>query len=95
MLIRGSFLLVALAAGCAWRQPPSPQYVRATPETDPPRQPAVIEVPKPVPIPGQLRRLPVYAVKRVEKQSPSEVIADANRKAALSPDSARATSTPS
>jgi len=86
MLIRGSFLLVALAAGCAWRQPPSPQYVRATPETDPPRQPAVIEVPKPVPIPGQLRRLPVYAVKRVEKQSPSEVIADANRKAALSPD---------
>jgi type IV secretion system protein VirB9 len=86
MHIRSSILLVAVAAGCASRQPPPPQYVRAVPEKELPRQPAVIEVPKPVPMPGQLRRLPVYEVKHAEKRSPSDVIADANRKAALGPE---------
>lgn len=86
MQIRSSILLVTVAAGCASRQPP-PQYIRAVPEKDPPRQPAVIEVPKPVPMPGQLRRGPGHDVKqRVEKQSPSDVVADANRKAAFGPD---------
>ncbi len=85
MHIRRSILLVVAALGCASRQPP-PQYVRAVPEKDPPRQPAVIEVPRPVPMPGQLRRLPAREAKRAEKQSPSDVIADANRKAALGPD---------
>lgn len=85
MHIKSPILLVVIATGCASRQPP-PQYVRAVPEKDPPRQPAVIEVPKPMPIPGQLRRVPAHDVKRAEKQSPSDVIADANRKAALGPD---------
>ncbi|HEY0871764.1 MAG TPA: P-type conjugative transfer protein TrbG [Acidothermaceae bacterium] len=82
---RSSILFVAATIGCASRQPP-PQYVRATPEKDPPRQPVVVEVPQPMPMPGQLRRIPVHDVKRPEKQSPSDVIADANRKAALGPD---------
>jgi P-type conjugative transfer protein TrbG len=86
MHIRSSILLVAIATGCASRQPPPPQYVRAVPEKEPPRQPAVIEIPKPVPMPGQLRRLPVHEVKHVEKRSPSDVVADANRKAALGPE---------
>ena len=85
MHIKSPILLVVVVTGCAARQPP-PQYVRAVPEKDSPRQPAVIEVPKPMPIPGQLRRVPGHDVKRAEKQSPSDVIADANRKAALGPD---------
>jgi P-type conjugative transfer protein TrbG len=86
MHIRTPLALVVVAAGCASRQPPPQQYVRAVPEQEPPRQPAVIEVPKAVPMPGQLRRLPAHAPKRADKQSPSDVIADANRKAALGPD---------
>lgn len=86
MQIRTSILLVVIAAGCASRQR-SPQYVRAVPEKDPPRQAVIVEVPKAVPIPGQLRRVPAGRdARRADKQSPSDVIADANRKAALGPD---------
>jgi P-type conjugative transfer protein TrbG len=86
MNIRTSIVLVAATAGCASRQPPPPQYVRAVPSSEAARPPAVIEVPKPMPLPGQLQRLPGHVGTRPDRRSPSEVIADANRKAALGPD---------
>jgi type IV secretion system protein VirB9 len=87
MLIRTPVLVIAVAAGCAARRPPPPQYVRAVSTPEPARPPAIIEVPKPVPIPGQLQRLPAHdAGRHAERRSPSAVIADANRKAALGPD---------
>jgi type IV secretion system protein VirB9 len=48
--------LIAIAA-CAARTPP-PRYVPAQPLKEPPRAPAVVEVPKPMPLPGQLRKVP-------------------------------------
>lgn len=86
MLIRIPVIVLVLAGGCAGRRPP-PQYVRAVSSPEPARPPAVVEVPKPVPMPGQLLRVPAHdAARRADRRSPSEVIADANRKAALGPD---------
>jgi type IV secretion system protein VirB9 len=79
-------LLVAVATGCAARRPPPPEYVRAVPSAEPVRPPAVIEVPKPVPMVGQLQRVPARDAKHADRRSPSDVIDEANRKAALGPD---------
>jgi P-type conjugative transfer protein TrbG len=46
-------LSTCLFAACA--SAPPPRYFRAQPLRDPPRQPAVVVVPKPMPLPGQLR----------------------------------------
>jgi type IV secretion system protein TrbG len=81
-----TILLAILSAGCASRQPP-PHYVRAAPVEEKPRAPAVIEVPKPLPLPGQLQRAPVPAEgRRGEKKQPWNVIEDANRAATAKPD---------
>lgn len=73
-------------AGCASRQPP-PRYVRAAPVEDKPRVPVVIQVPKPLPLPGQLQRVPPAPQgRRGDKKQPSDVIDDANRAATASPD---------
>jgi P-type conjugative transfer protein TrbG len=84
-------VMVAAAAavtGCARRPPPN--YVRATPVAGAPKSSPLIEVPKPIPPPGQLKRVPVLTRPlRVtsEKAGPAwEVIDDANRKAATGPD---------
>lgn len=76
-------------AGCASRQAP-PNYVRATPLTEASKPPSIVEVPRPLPLPGQLKRVPVPARQMrpaPEKNGPAwEVIDDANRKAAAGPD---------
>lgn len=79
----------AVLAGCASRQPP-PSYVRAAPLMDTPKPPSIVEVPKPLPLAGQLRRVPVPSRSlrpASERNGPAwEVIDDANRKAAAAPD---------
>jgi P-type conjugative transfer protein TrbG len=53
------FLLVLLgASACAAKLPPPRYYVRAEPLPMPPSTPAVVRIPEPVPLPGQLRPLP-------------------------------------
>jgi type IV secretion system protein VirB9 len=82
-----SFALVLPLLACASRPPRPTQYVRATPEREPARAPAVIQVPTPLPLPGQLQRVPVVdRAQRAEKRPTSEVIDEANRKASAGPD---------
>jgi P-type conjugative transfer protein TrbG len=72
---------------CATRQPTPTQYVRATPDREMPRPPAVIRVPTPLPLPGQLQRVPLPTqARRGDKHQTWEVIEDANRKASAGPD---------
>ena len=40
---------------CAGRQPPT-HYVQAQPVKDDPPKPIVVEIPQPVPVPGQLKK---------------------------------------
>jgi type IV secretion system protein TrbG len=78
---------VLLFVGCAWWQPRPVRYVEAKPEAEAPSSPAVIEVPKPLPLPGQLQHRPSSAPGRhVEKRPTSEVIEDANRRASAGPE---------
>src|SRR4051794_24507783 len=51
--------IAALLGACA--PAPPPRYVQAQPLRDPPRRPAVVTVPKPMPLPGQLRPMPAPA----------------------------------
>ena len=84
---RVCFALVLPLLACASRPPRPTQYVRATPEREPTRAPAVIQVPTPLPLPGQLQRVPVVdRAQRAEKRPTSEVIDEANRKASAGPD---------
>ncbi len=79
--------LLPVCAACAGKQPP-PRYVRAQVVKEEPPKPAIVEVAKPVPIPGQLKRLtPASSGRRgaVAKLRPSEVIREANRKATEGP----------
>jgi type IV secretion system protein VirB9 len=87
--IRTAFVIFLLPAmACAAKQTP-PRYVRAQSVKEEPPKPAIVEVAKPVPIPGQLKRLaPTTAGGRhgaVAKLRPSEVIREANRKATEGP----------
>jgi type IV secretion system protein TrbG len=80
-------LLVACGWGCASRQPTPARYVKAAPLDEPVRTPAVIQVPRPLPLPGQLQRVPIFEEdRRGTKRHTWEVIDDANRKAAAGPD---------
>jgi len=84
LAIASSFFLSAL--GCASKNQPPAQYIRATPLAEPTKPPAVVQVPRPLPLPGQLQRVPVPALVRPgEKRQPWEVVDDANRKAAEGP----------
>jgi type IV secretion system protein TrbG len=83
------FLLPALA--CASRQP-APNYVRAEPVKEEPPRPVVVEIPRPVAVPGQLKRsaVPISVAIRHTPPPPharraSDVIRDANRKATEGP----------
>jgi P-type conjugative transfer protein TrbG len=84
----GVFTLVAIC-GCASRQPPV-RFVRAVPLKESPKSPTIIEVPRALPLPGQLKRVPVPSVtirSGSERVGPaSKVIDDANRRAAAGPD---------
>jgi P-type conjugative transfer protein TrbG len=75
---------------CASRQPPV-NYVRATPLKEPSRRAAIVEVPRVLPLPGQLKRVPVPKVAATRAGSDTsgpawEIVDDANRKAASGPD---------
>ena len=80
-------LLLPLIATGAAKQPAPPRYVRAEVVKEEPPKPAIVEVARPVPIPGQLKRLgPTFARRgAVGKKRPSDVIREANRKATEGP----------
>jgi P-type conjugative transfer protein TrbG len=82
--------LLLAATACAGRTPPPPRYVRAQLVAEPVRPPAVITVPKPMPLPGQLRPLPARhaAFHHQAGKSPDVVVEEANAKATSSPDPA-------
>jgi type IV secretion system protein TrbG len=89
--IRDAFLLSALLpvfVGCAAKQP-APRFVQAQIVKEEPPKPAIVEIAKPVPIPGQLKRLtqqPTASHREAgAKLRPSEVIREANRKATEGP----------
>jgi type IV secretion system protein TrbG len=89
MRITNTTLTFLAICGCASRQPP-PNYVRAMPLVEAAKPPAIVEVPRPLPLPGQLKRVPVprHAMRSAsDRNGPAwEVIDDANRKAAAGPD---------
>ncbi|MFX4682024.1 P-type conjugative transfer protein TrbG, partial [Acinetobacter baumannii] len=59
---------VVLLAGCA-SQPAVPldQAIQAEPLPEPPKPVQVIEVPKPLPLPNQLKRLPPKELEKVRE----------------------------
>ena len=59
-------------------------FEQARPEPDPPKAVEVVEVPKALPLPGQLKPWPVKAAKD-EKIPPEEAIAKANKAARVEP----------
>ena len=81
-------LLIA-ATACAARTPP-PRYVKAQFVAETVKPPAVITVPKPLPLPGQLRPLPARQVasNQAAGKQPATVVQQANAKATSSPDPA-------
>ena len=81
-----ALLLLPCVVGCA-AKPPPPRYVRAEVVKDEPAKPAIVEVAKPVPIPGQLKRLTTTSERgrAAAKKHPSDVVREANRKATEGP----------
>lgn len=81
------FFATGLFSSCVSRVPP--RYVRATAITEPAKPPAIVEVPRPLPLPGQLKRSPASrngAKPRADKDvTVEDVIEEANRKAAAGP----------
>lgn len=75
---------------CAGRTPPPSRYVKAEFVAEPVRPPAVITIPKPMPLPGQLRPLPAAQVSshRNSSKQAAYVVQEANAKATSSPDPA-------
>jgi type IV secretion system protein TrbG len=65
--------LLLVAGACAGRTP-APRYFQAQPVPDPPRPPAVVTVPQPMPLPGQLR--PVPPPNRPSSAPPRPCLAD-------------------
>ena len=59
-------------------------FKQAIPETDPAKQVAIIETPKPLPLPGQLKPYPGKSIKE-EKVPPEQAIAKANKAARMEP----------
>jgi len=85
------FLLALATAGCGGSQPQvktSATYVRAKAVSDPPRpKPVVVEVPQSTRTPGQLKPMPSKAPEAAKVATvPQQVVAEANRKAAQTPD---------
>jgi P-type conjugative transfer protein TrbG len=77
-------LICALTA-CAGRQPP-PRYVRAEPVKADQAPPTVVQVPHPIPMPGQLKLAPPTVRRRpTSAKHPSDIIREANRKATEGP----------
>jgi type IV secretion system protein VirB9 len=85
-----STLALSLALGACATKPnleapyDDMRFEQARPEPDPPRPVEVVEVPKVLPLPGQLKPWPVKSAKD-EKIPPEEAIAKANRAARIEP----------
>jgi type IV secretory pathway VirB9-like protein len=85
-----SILALSLAlGGCATKLNLEAPYddmtfEKALPEADPPKPVEVVEVPKVLPLPGQLKPWPVKGVKG-EKIAPEQAIAKANKAARMEP----------
>ena len=83
--------LCLVATACASRTPPPPRYVKAQFVAETVKPPAVITVPKPMPLPGQLRPVPARqpALRHATAgKQPATVVQEANAKATSSPDPA-------
>ena len=90
---RSAILVACLsfaAPACAGRNQPPPRYVKAQFIAEPMKPPAVITVPKPMPLPGQLRPLPARqaSLRAGGGKQPAAVVQEANAKATSSPDPA-------
>jgi len=83
-------IVFGILLGVACATPPPPHYVRAQRDGEPPPKPAIVEVPTPLPLPGQLRPFqtpkPSDAGAGSKHHAPADVIRAANRKATSAPD---------
>ncbi len=82
-------LCTLLLAGCAsaWK-PPQISYDDLEPATlqaDPPNPVEIVEVPKPLPLPGQLKPLPGKTSAAPEAKDPKQRVAKANDAARVQP----------
>jgi type IV secretion system protein TrbG len=59
-------------------------FEKATPEPEMPKPVEIVEVPKPLPLPGQLKAVPSKGTKG-EKVAPQRAIASANQAARIEP----------
>ena len=79
--------ILLVTAACASREPPATRYVKAVPLAEPPRGTAVVEIPQPLPLVGQLKPVPTGRARAAERPARlTDVIDDANRKATSGPD---------
>ena len=90
-MVSASMLVVVLGACAARDQIPeipildSPAFKAAKREPEPKRPVQYVEVPKPLPLPGQLKPVPEAAEKHKDESSPKERIAGANAAARMDP----------
>ena len=85
----GTLALSLLLGGCATKlnlEAPYDEmtFEQAAPEADPPKPVQIVEMPKVLPLPGQLKPYPTRAGKE-EKLPPEQAIAKANRAARMEP----------
>lgn len=94
-LFRGLLICVwpvaILASGCAWHrqiEPPLEEFVPAVPASEPAPPVQVVEVPKVLPLPGQMKPLPPSTDRRAlspESSDPRERVSTANSAARVEP----------
>lgn len=84
--------VLALLAGCASKKPPpmidfdAEEFDTAVLTTEPPRPVEIVELPKPLPLPGQLKPAPGKSAKRkADNRPPQERITAANAAAKVEP----------
>ena len=89
IILRASALVAAallLAACNLMRKEPDPDAFRAVQRaSEPPRPVEVVEVPKPLPLPGQLKPIPQLKPPRPEPLDPEVLVDQANREARQEP----------
>jgi P-type conjugative transfer protein TrbG len=83
--IRAALIIAIVGAGCGRARRGA--YVRAEPLAEPPRQPAVVTVTKPMPLPGQLRPVPGPVPETpAASGKPEAIVEAANRQGTRAPD---------